>query len=164
MKKGFTLVETLFALAILSTALLLIVNAWSGAFIRIEKAQVSFEVASLLERKMSELEQKYAGKPLSDIPEEPEEGDFGEQSPQYKWKVSSQDLEFPNLTALLTAKDGGADPFLITMISKLTDAFSKSIKEVTLTIIYKKGKIPVSYSITRYFIDYDKPIDALSPQ
>ncbi len=67
---GFTLLEALLAMAILSTALLLLANSWSASFNRVKKTQLNFELSTLLDRKMSELIREYAGKPITEIPEE----------------------------------------------------------------------------------------------
>ena len=158
--RGFTLVETLLALTILATALTLLAQSWSGAFSSVRKTQVNFEVASLLERKMIEIDNQYRGKSLDSIPEEQAE-DFGQDFPQYSWKLKSKKFEFPDLTNILTSKDGGADQLTMSLVKQLGEGISKAIKEVTVTIIYTPpgGKRkPLEYSITTYFVDYDKEI------
>ena len=83
-KNGFTLIETVIAMVILSSGLLLLANSWSGSFMRVRKTQLSTEVSALLERKMTEVEMEYTGKPLESIPEEKED-DFGSEYAQYSW-------------------------------------------------------------------------------
>jgi general secretion pathway protein I len=146
------------AVIILASGLLLLTNSWGSSFLRVRKTQQQFEVAALIERKMTELELEYRGKPLDSIPEEKAE-DFGDQYPQYSWKMTSKKLEFPDMTSVLTSKDGGADQMTISMIKQLSEGLSKAIKEVTLTIVYKplQGK-PLQYSVTTYFVDYDQSL------
>lgn len=160
--KGFTLLETMIAMMIMAAAILLLANSWSGAFMRVKKTQLSFEISSLLERKMVEIETKYRGKPLDEISEE-EEGDFGEDYPQYAWKLSSKKLEFPDLSASLIAREGGADQMLTNIIHQLSEQISKSVKEVTVTVIYKQPKKNLEYSLTTYFVDYDKELNLGMP-
>ena len=157
-KLGFTLLETLIAMIIMSTALLLLANSWSSSALRVKKAQLSFEIGSLLERKMSEIESKYNGKSIDEIQEE-EEGDFGDEHPQYSWKLESKKLEFPGLAALLTSQEGGADQMTTMVMNQITEQLSKTIKEVKVTIVYKGSKKPLEFSATRYFVDYTKELN-----
>ncbi|MFP5519207.1 MAG: type II secretion system protein [Bdellovibrionia bacterium] len=156
-RKGFTLLETLLAMVILSSGILLLTNSWSGSFARLKKTQLTTEISALLERKMVEIEAEYAGKPLEAIPEEQSE-DFGEDYPQYSWELQSKELEVPDLSASLTAREGGANEMLIMVIRQLSEHLSKSVKEVKVSIVYKGGKNPIRYSATTYFVNYDKPL------
>ncbi len=157
-QKGFTLFETLLAVVILASALLLLTNSWSGSYLRVRKTQQQFEISSLLERKMTDIEIEFRGKSLDEIPEERSE-DFGSDYPQYAWRLTSKKLEIPDISAALSAQDGGVDAFTQSVIKQLTDAMSKAIKEVTVTVILKDAKPkPVEYSVTTYFVDYDKEV------
>lgn len=155
--KGFTLIETVLALVILSSGLLLLANSWGGSIMFVRKAQFSTEVTALLERKMAEIEIEYSGKSLDSIPEEKED-DFGSEFPQYSWKMESKEFEVPDISSTLTAQEGGADQTSLTMMKTLTTHISKSVKEVRVTIFYKGGKKPMSFSATQYFVDYDREI------
>ena len=164
---GFTLLETLLAIVILSSGLMLLTQSWSGGFLRVQKTQAQFEIAALLERKMTEIELEYRGKNLEEIPEERSE-DFGDKYPQYKWIMKSKALDIPDLSGALGAQDGGADPMTLSVIKQLTDGLSKMVKEVTVTVILntpnsKSGK-PLEYSVTTYFVDYDKDVQFGMPQ
>lgn len=154
---GFTLLETVIAMVIMAGALLLLSSSWSGTFMRLRKTQQAFEVAAMLERKMNDIEIEFRGKSLDEIPEE-KEGDFGSDYPNYSWKMSSKKLEFPDISSALTARDGGADQTLMGVIKQLTDVLGKSIKEVTVTVILAGAKKPLEFSVTTYFVDYDKDI------
>jgi general secretion pathway protein I len=156
--KGFTLVEVMVAMMILSGALLLLSNSWGSAFARLQKANTSFKIAALLERKITELELEYRNKSLEEIPEERADK-FGEDFPEYSWKLTSKKLEFPDLSSALTGKEGGADEITISVIKQLTETISKAVKEVTVTVIYipPSGK-PLVNSVTTYFVDYNKDV------
>lgn len=153
--KGFTLIETLLAVVILSSGILLLTSSWSGSFARLRKTQLNQEVAALLERKMAEIELEYRGKPNEGIPEEKEDS-FGEEYPQYKWKMTSQDFKSPNLSSMMGEQAGNEQMSML--VNKLTEHLSKTIKEVKLTVIYTGGKKPVEYSIVTYFVDYNKQL------
>lgn len=153
--RGFTLIEVLVAMFILSGAMLVISFAWSGNFLRMRKVAMYNDAATLLERKMVELEVKYKEHPISEIPEE-ESGDFGSDYPQYRWAVKSKELKLPDLTPLLVSQEDGADESLISMLKQVSEFLSKAIKEVKVSVFIKsKGKSKeVEFSATQYLVDY----------
>ena len=122
---------------------------------RVRKTQQQFEVAALLERKMTDVEIEYRGKSLDEIPEEKSEA-FGDEYPQYSWRLTSKKLEIPDISSTLSARDGGVDAITQSLVKQLTEQLSKSIKEVTVTVILDAKPEPREYSITTYFVDYDK--------
>lgn len=156
-KKGFTLLETLLAVVILSSGILLLASSWSGSFARIRKTQLNQDVAALLERKMAEIDLEYRDKPLESIPEEKED-DFGSEYPQYRWKLTSREFQSPNLSSIMRSEEGGADQMTTMIIQQLTEHLAKTIKEVKVSVIYTGGKKPLEYSVVTYFVDYNKPI------
>jgi general secretion pathway protein I len=157
-EKAFTLIEVILALMVMSSGLFILTNAWSGTYTRLQKTQIQVQLASLLERKVVEIEREYKGKPLDSIPEEKED-DFGSDTPYYSWKMASRKLEIPDLSASLTSKEGGANENLLRIMKLFTEHLSKSIKEVKITVIHKKEKNkPVSADVTIYMIDYDRPL------
>lgn len=156
-RSGFTLVEILLAMMVMSSGILLIANSWSGSFLRMRKTQQNNEIAALLERKMVEIDVKYRGKPLSSIPEE-EGDDFGTEYPNYRWVMKSQEFELPDLSAGLTARDGGANQMLLMIMKQMTEHLKKTIKEVKVSVFFNTGSKELEYSITTYFVDYDRPL------
>lgn len=165
MKKstGFTLIETLVALVITVSAGLLIANAWSGNFLRVRKTALYNNVALLLERKMVEIEAKNQGKKITEIADE--EGTFGDDFPQYRWKFSTQPFEMPDLTPLLTKNStSGTDEMLLTVLSKMRDILGKTVIEGTVTVYVKAGGKELPFSVTTYFVDYESDVNmGLSP-
>src|SRR4051812_29654423 len=95
-KTGFTLLETLIAMMILSMAVIMLASSWGGNYARMRRTQLKTDMVALLQRKMVEIDMKYKDKPLSSIPEDGEEDDFGSEYPQYKWKMTAKDLEIPD--------------------------------------------------------------------
>lgn len=159
-KKGFTLLETLIAMMILSMAVVMLASSWGGNYARMRRTQLKNEVVALLERKMVEIDLKYKDKPLTSIPEDGEEGEFGDEYPQYTWKMSTKELDIPDFTGILTGREGGSDLMLIQIMQQMRDHLSKSVKEVKVTVIYtpEGGGDPLEYSVSTYYVDYDKPL------
>lgn len=150
--RGFTLLEVLVAMAILAGAMFLVGNSWSGNFMRIRKTSLYNDAATLLERKMAEVEAKYKDKPISEVPED-DGGEF-EGYPDYRWEMRTKELEFPDLTPMLVGQDDGAPEMLITMIKQMTEYISKTVKEVKVSIFVKRGGKEIEYAATQYFVDY----------
>jgi general secretion pathway protein I len=153
---GFTLLETILALIIMATSILLLANSWGASFQKLKKAQSSFQMSALIERKMAELDTKFRDRPLEEIPDS-DGGDFDEES-GYTWKMISKKLEFPDFSSSLTAQEGGADQMLMMVVKQLTDTLSKSVKEVKVTVAYQPENAPkaLEQSVTTYFVDYGK--------
>lgn len=156
-QKAFTLIEVILALMVMSSGLFILTNAWSGTYTRLQKTQIQVQLAALLERKITEIEREYKGKPLDSIPEEKED-DFGSDIPDYSWKMEARKLEIPDLSSSLTTKEGGANENLLRIMKLFTEHLSKSIKEVRITVIHKGKKKPVTADVTIYMIDYDRPL------
>jgi general secretion pathway protein I len=159
---GFTLLETLLALMIISSALLLLTNSWSGSYAKLRKTQESFEITALLERKMGELEREWKGKAIESIPESIEDT-FGDKYPEYSWKMTSRNVEFPDLSQSLVSREGGADQITLSSIKQLTEAIKTMVKEITLTVIYQKNGRKREISVSTYFVDFNKPFTPQLP-
>lgn len=155
--RGFSLIETLVAMSILAGALVLLSNAWTGSFAAIRKSKLHHDVSLLLERKMTEIELEYRGKPLSEIPEEEEE-DFGKDYPNFSWKMTSRQLEIPDMSSMLLGGDENGNEMLATLFKQLFELINKSVKEVKVSIIVADKKKTREYSLVTYFVDYDQPL------
>lgn len=157
--RGFTLIEVLVAMLILSGGIMMISLTWSGIFLKARRVTVYNNVATLLERKMVEIEAQYKDK-FSEIPEEA--GDVFEDVKMYRWKLKSREMKFPDLAPLLASQEGGADETMLSMLRQMTEYLNKTIKEVRVTI-YVKGRGTAKeqeFSATQYFVDYTQDFAA----
>lgn len=155
--KAFTLIEVVLALVVMASGLFILTNSWAGTYSRLRKTQIQVQLASLLERKVTEVEREYKNKSLESIPDEKEDN-FGSELPGYSWKLKSKKLEIPDISASLTSQEGGADASMITLMKTFTEHLSKSIKEVNISVINTEGKKPLVADVTIYMIDYDRPL------
>lgn len=155
-RQGFTLLEVLIAVAIISASMITLSLATMGNNLRIRKTALNNNVAVLLERKMTEVEALYREKTLDEIPEE-ESGDFGSEYKQYRWTLKSQKFEFPDLSSLLISQDQGEE-MLLTVMKQTQEFISKSVKEVTVSVFVKTPAREIEYSVTTYFVSYDEEL------
>ncbi|MDX9731430.1 MAG: prepilin-type N-terminal cleavage/methylation domain-containing protein [Bdellovibrionales bacterium] len=167
--RGFTLMETLVAVMIMTGGLIVIGSSWSSNFMRIEKARMNTNMASLLERKMTETDLQYRGRPLAEIPEE-DAGEFeGDDLKHYRWELRSKEFEIPDMTGLIAGASGSSQSTtapeqgeMMALIARtVTEYVSSSVKEVTVTVYYKSPRAKakeMAQSISTYFVDYSKPM------
>ncbi len=154
---GFTLLEVVLALVVMASGLFILTNSWASTYSRLRKTQVQVQIATLLERKVTEIEREYKNKSLESIPEEKEDN-FGSDLPEYSWRLRSKKFEMPNLSAMLTAQPGGADPILMGLMTTYTEFLGKCVKEVNVSVTYKEGKKPIVADVTIYMMDYNKSL------
>lgn len=158
-RRGFTLLEVLIAVVIMAGGIMVMANAWSGNFLRVRNSRINNTAASLLERKMTEIEILYQDKPIEEVKEE-DGGDFGSMFPGYSWTMSSKEFEMPDLSSSLASREGGADEMLLTIVKTMTEFIKKSVKEVSVTVIFKPKKgNEIKHTVTTYLVDYTKDID-----
>ncbi len=172
---GFTLLETLIALAIMMVAFASILMTQSSAINSSMKSKQTNTVAMLASRKMAEIEIELEGKSFQEIKEETSPEAFPEPFQDYSWKRVIKEVEFPNIANLANAGAGGSDESSsgaeaeeaqrsasaasgeVERITRLVTKFlSDSIREVTLTISWKKGKGEQSTDISMYWVDLEK--------
>jgi len=155
--KGFSLIEVMVAMLILTGSIVTLTSSWSGNYFRLNKAQINHNVNELLQKKITEIEIQYLDKPIEEI-KDSDAGTF-KDFPNYRWTMESQDFEMPDLSAVLIGQDGGADELLLTIIRQMGEHISKSVKEVEVAVYVKFKKNEVKYGVTTYFVDFDKELD-----
>ena len=69
----------------------------------------------------------------------------------------------PDLSGMLTGRDGGASEMILMLMKQFSEHLGKTIKEVTITVSYKKSKKPYKASVTLFFVDFNKepPLGAM---
>jgi len=179
---GFTLLETIIALAIMVVAFASIIMAESNSIQASIHAKEMNIVAMLARNKMIETEYKIEGKTFDEYKKE-ENGTFETPYQDYKWLTEVKEIEFPNLTSIQSAGQSpsggggsstsgngtqGADAnsgFAETITKLLTKYLSKSLREVTITVSWKNtngGKLAKDtkkFSLTTYWVDLNHDFD-----
>lgn len=157
-KKGLSLIEVVISIAILSFLMITLTSSWSGNFLRMRKSRLNNNVAQFLEKKIIEIESKYRGRSIDNIPKELS-GDFGSEFKSYRWTMESRQFVMPNITSLLVGREEGASEMLLTIVKSSSDFISSSVKEVRVTVYVKIDKTKeAKYSVTTYFVDYTKDL------
>ena len=157
---GFTLLEVLFAMAIMSVALVAIFSIEGSSIGASDKARRMGIVAMLAKNKMIETEYDIEGKTFDEVEKE-KAGTFEAPFETYGWKRSIKEMKFPTLSTggMGGAAGGGsaaddANAQVTDMISKLfSNYLSKSLREVTVSVIYHRGEHDQTFSVTTYWVD-----------
>ncbi len=156
-KNAFTLIEVVLAMMIMASGLFILTNSWGGTYARLKKTQIQVQLASLLERKVVEIEREYKNKSLDSIPEEKTDN-FGEDLSEYSWTMTSQKLVLPDLATILESQEAGVKSDLSSLMKIFTEHISKSVKEIKVEVTYKNKKKPITVEVVFYMIDYDRPL------
>src|SRR4051812_28428936 len=144
-ESGFTLLETIIALAIMLVTLASIMAVESNSLMTSARAKQLNVVAMLARNEMSEMEQKIEGKNFDEVKEE-DGGAFDAPFEDYRWTSQIKEVTFPNLgmgsAQGAGGSEGGAAPVtdIVEHLTKLvTKYLSKSVREVNVTVFWKKG-------------------------
>ncbi len=158
--KGLTLIEVIMAMAIMSGVVFVIQKGMGSSIKRLSLSRQKITVTQLLQTKMLELESIYKeGK--RKIPEQ-DSGDFGSDFKNYKYVFVAQELELPDLSSIALAAGGGTlNEDLAKFLESLTNYLKQSVMEVKLTVSYQRNATaePLSYSLSTYFVDYDREMN-----
>jgi prepilin-type N-terminal cleavage/methylation domain-containing protein len=154
-ESGFTLLETMIAMAIMLVAFTSILIAQSSSINSSAKAKQMNIVAMLAKNLMVEAELAFEGKPFDEVKKE-EEGSFPDPYAEYKWKREVKEIEFPTLNVGGGGKEGGGEggdqnSELLTKL--MTQFLSKAAREVTVTVTWPRGRGEQSFALTTYWVD-----------
>ncbi len=158
---GFTLVEVMIALTIMTLAFGTILTIQTSSLSSTTKAEQLSIVSMLAKNQMIETEYLIEGHPFDEIKTE-ETGNFRTPFQEYAWKRVIKEIKFPNLNLSSAAaggeKDknaaGGGVDETSNLVSKLvSNFFSKAMREVTVTVTWQRTGGEQSYSISTYWVD-----------
>lgn len=156
--EGFTLLEAVVAVALFTIAFAEILNLQGRSINDAYTARQYNTVAKLARNKMVELETQVRGKTFQEIQTE-QAGNFEGQDQDYRWELKITELEFPDLTALLSGggdaeSSGASQGGMAAQVGKSLSTFlSKSIRLLQLTIFWKKGSKEQEFTISTYWVD-----------
>jgi hypothetical protein len=110
-------------------------------------------VAMLARNQMAELEYKVEGKTFEEF-KKTDGGTFAAPYTDYRWTTEIKELEFPNLAPEKKKDNESGDANYAEIITKnVATYFSKSIREMNVTIFWKRGGGEVSFTVSSYWVD-----------
>lgn len=160
---GFTLLEVMIAMAIMLVAFASILMVESASLNTSAKSKQMNVVAMLAKNEMVQAENEFTGKKFDEIKKE-QSGSCPEPYKEYTCSRVIKEVELPNLSLSGsgngsgtgdTSTDNNSSNTQIqeTMTKLVTKYLSKAVREVTVTISWKKGTGEQKYSISTYWVD-----------
>ncbi len=181
LRNGFTLVEVMFALAMLAGSLILLLQGAAANVAATQRAQMMTAATELARGKMYDIEEKLLEEGFQNL-DQTEEGDFDEEGwPQISWEAEITKIKLPNLGAMQSlgaegeegaegedsgggllggmlggfgGGDGGAGAGLIgSQFELFRGILEESIRKVHLTIRYKAAGNKEEFTVDCYFTE-----------
>lgn len=136
---GFSLLEILIAVAILSTSLVILLSGQGSSYLFSERAE-RITVATFLSRQRMaeieiELEEDLAKNKLPDEVEKM--GEFEDPFEDFRWKYTIKKVEIP---VAETGEEGNA--LVMQYVKGLMQRLSDSVREVQMIVLWGDGDIP----------------------
>lgn len=159
-ESGFTLLETIIALAIMVVTFASILSVESGSINASAEARQMNIVGMLAKSVMVDLEYKLEGKKFEEVKAEGGEA-FKPPFENFRWTSLIKEIEFPNLNVGgsgqskegQSASSGGTTDMTETLTGLLTKFLSKSVREVTVTVFWKSGSGERKFALSTYWVD-----------
>lgn len=160
-RRGFTLLEVMIAMAIMVVAFASILMVQSNSLESAAKARQMNVVGMLAKGLMVKTELEIEGKTFSEVKKE-DAGQFEDPYQDYKWAREIKEVTFPNLNLSgvgpgADSSGGAAGSGTTDMTDKLTKLMtkhlSKAIREVKITVSWKRGKGEQHYNLSTYWVD-----------
>ncbi len=178
---GFTLVEVMFALAMLAGSLILLLQGAAANVASTQRTQMMSAATELARGKMYDLEEELLVEGFQYL-DQTEEGDFDEEGwPQITWEAEITKIKLPNLGAMQSlgaegeegaegdeggggmlggmmggfgGADGGAGAGLIgSQFETFRAILEESIRKVHLTVRYKVAGSQEEFTVDCYFTE-----------
>jgi type II secretory pathway pseudopilin PulG len=175
---GFTLVETVIAMAILFGALVMALDKIAANVHATNKAKLLSAAIGLARGKMLDLEEELLQKGFQETAES-FEGDFSDEGfPAYAWKAKVEKVEMPALGQLQTAQGksgegespgsgliglagaGGGNATqaagaatISSQFEMIANVLKLGIRKVTLDVQWKVGRKEDKFTVVAYFTD-----------
>ena len=162
--KGFTLLEVVIAITIMVLAFASILSLESNSISATTRAKELNIVGMLARGKIIEMEYKVEGKTFEEAKKE-DGGSFETPYENFRWKSEVKEIKFPNMNMGGGKKSeggGGEDSgsqYAELLTKLVTNYFSKAVRELVVTVFWKRNSVEVSYSVSTYWVDLNHEFD-----
>lgn len=169
--RGFTLLEVMIAMAIMLVAFSSILAIQSSSLNSALRSRQIHEVGMLARGAMAQTEVEIAGKKFNEISEEAS-GQFEDPYQDYSWTRKIKEITMPNLAGIAQAasadEPGGQSnseeeaqksAMMEQMTKVVTNFLSKAVREVTITVTWKRGPGVQKYEVAMYWVDLNSEFE-----
>ncbi len=163
-QSGFTLLEVMIAVGILAIGIGTIIIGESNSLDTTIRAKRMTTVATLAKNALIEAEREMSGKSFTEVKDE-ETGQFKAPFEEYRWVRKIKEVKFPEID-LQNADDALSKEMIKTIdenamrvVKIATSYFSKSTREITVTILWTEKKEEQKYSVSQYWVDLNHEIN-----
>lgn len=159
-RSGFTLLEVIIAVTIMVMAFAAILSVESNSINATTRAREINIVTMLARGKMVELEYKVEGKTFEEV-RSGEEGGFEAPYENFHWKTEIREIKFPNMdfgNGKGDKEDAGSQ-YAEQLTKLVTKFFTKAIREMVVTISYKRGGGDMSYTVSTYWVNLNQEFE-----
>jgi prepilin-type N-terminal cleavage/methylation domain-containing protein len=149
---GFSLMEVMIAMAVLSIVLVAVFNTQSQAVRLSERADYINTAVNLAKARMDELEFEVSEKGFEYLLDK-DAGEFENDAfRDYRWEYTSNNISIP-LVSLDEEQDTVSDNSFLKMAQEMLE---KSIKEVRLRVYFKEGRKEGNVELVTHFSTPDQ--------
>jgi general secretion pathway protein I len=160
-EEGFTLLEVIIAMTIMVLAFASILAVESNSISATTRAKEANIVAMLARNKMVDLEYSVEGKTFDEV-KKTDAGHFDPPYESYRWETAVKEIKFPNMnfggggtqsgSSRSSSEDQGNQ--YVELLTKLvTNFFTKALREISVTVYWKRGTGESSFSVSTYWVD-----------
>jgi prepilin-type N-terminal cleavage/methylation domain-containing protein len=145
-ERGFTLLEVMAAVVLLSLALVSLLHANNQSLLLKGNAQNVTQATLLAREKLSEIQMDPASL------EDTQSGDFGTRFPYWRWEVTSEEIEVPfDFSGFETASSASTGSAAARRAARSAEDKNPTVQKVTLTIFWPDGNKESSLVLTDFF-------------
>ena len=150
---GFTLLEVLISLVIITMAFTAILDAESGSLHASAKAKQMNIIAMLAKNAMTEMEYDIEGKTFDEFPKTGAKTFEPPYDQGYRWSYEIKQLKFPNLNIAGGKSGEGTSDAISQMTRLITKFLSDALREVDVTVAWGPSNKEQTFSLSTYWVD-----------
>ena len=160
--KGFSFVEVMVAMVILSISLVVLMESQTRAMDLVNRARTLDAAVTLAGVKMTELTQIAAAKGITELKQE-EAGEFDqEKHPGYRWRYRMVDVPAPDFAALFKLSSGENDEqssgnaaLFAGPLQMIGKVWGQALKELHVEVLWTDGAREKSFELVTHLISPD---------